>query len=1061
MTQTINFAWTKADNSTDGGWTIDRSTDGGTTWSQLEDITTPSTTSASTTEPDGLTVDYRLQRYTDHATSGFVTDSLTTTLPAPTLDSVSVTADDAALSWTTNSTDYDGVRVQYKPSSGSTWTTDADLSGTATSHTITDLLDGEQYDFRVQAYTQDATSNSNVLTDTTEAAQITGLSLANGVEDEITASWDDTADYGDYRAQIKESSSASWFQDEATVGEATSSYTFGSLEDGEEFDVRVRHETEHVTGAWSSVATITTKFPTPTSVSASATGKTSVDVTWSDQSDNEDGFRIHREEKFGSSFGPRVELADLAPNTTAYTDSTALPGTEYRYTVEGYTEDATVEASDTTTTTAAGVPTSDVAATGWTVEVQHPDGQWLDVQLVGEPTRRPTLNGLPRVEIPVPKTEAWTASTWDRQPMRVWYNGRRQPIDRLADVETQPGQTTLVGVGGVELRERVERMVQSEESHTLADDLVTTNTSYATNVDAPNAGSDNDVPIQTASTTATFEDIIRSGASSTDPAAAQNGGLELLQSLFFLEAEDNTGAVGSEVIDDGTYSGEPGTAVTLSETSHVIEFTFTPAYTIPGENVGFQLRKQNPGSGHHAYDIKIDGTVVERRSAGVETTGETDANWGTYALNATTPPDLTAGTQHTLEVDITNLDSDGDWYADCLAIYDSRYSYTFDDSVTNGILEGPELYPDQHTVTVETVTPGRQIIDATVTTSMNDTSGTQRLGLSFDGGTYSYGTNTDTYSESAPSGTVDVAWEVRLSRYGTQSTTPTDGINGQSVDSATLSATLDNTPIVLNRLLDGRLVDVLNDIASDGDFIWQYTLDDSGNPTVQWTQPGQRTRDEAIPLSDYTTTKDMSVVKKAIVYGTSQPAEDTVTANHGTAVSLTNDYLQETSEKVLDPSSGTQFERGVDYEFDELAGEITTLASGSVTDGSDVRVEYERKTRGSYEAPTFSGDPEAVEVATVPGVTTDQAAQQVAITIVSQLSTPRWTASVDVHTNPNEWTLVDALSLDGVPVDGSQLEVYSVEDTPRGASMQLGSRDTIEETIGQIRSQLEGVSRKI
>lgn len=45
--------------------------------------------------------------------------------------------------------------------------------------------------------------------------------------------------------------------------------------------------------------------------------------------------------------------------------------------------------------------------------------------------------------------------------------------------------------------------------------------------------------------------------------------------------------------------------------------------------------------------------------------------------------------------------------------------------------------------------------------------------------------------------------------------------------------------------------------------------------------------------------------------------------------------------------------------------------------------------------------------------------------------------------------------------DEKSLEIYDVEDTSRGASLQLGDCDTIDEAIRRIRSQLENVSRKI
>jgi len=75
--------------------------------------------------------------------------------------------------------------------------------------------------------------------------------------------------------------------------------------------------------------------PTPTSpnspynLNATATSATSIDIRWVDDSNNEDGFRIYRDDSL---------IADVGPNTEDYQDGNLEPTTTYEYAVEAYNQ---------------------------------------------------------------------------------------------------------------------------------------------------------------------------------------------------------------------------------------------------------------------------------------------------------------------------------------------------------------------------------------------------------------------------------------------------------------------------------------------------------------------------------------------------------------------------------------------------------------------------------------------------------------------------------------------------------------------------------------------------
>jgi len=75
-------------------------------------------------------------------------------------------------------------------------------------------------------------------------------------------------------------------------------------------------------------------------------------------------------------------------------------------------------------------------------------------------------------------------------------------------------------------------------------------------------------------------------------------------------------------------------------------------------------------------------------------------------------------------------------------------------------------------------------------------------------------------------------------------------------------------------------------------------------------------------------------------------------------------------------------------------------------------------------------------------------------------SEPITTASVTVGELPSGVDLVDAINVGRLPGD-DVLEQWAVDNAPRQTTVQLGSRDPVEETLDRLNSRLRSVSQKV
>jgi len=142
-----------------------------------------------------------------------------------------------------------------------------------------------------------------------------------------------------------------------TVAADTTAFTDTGLQSGTAYDHRVRAEAPSGVSAWSNVTTATTPSAppppaAPSGLTAMASGVDRIDLSWTDNSTDEDGFVLERSPAGAGSW---TVVADV--QATSYADSGLSGGTAYDYRVRAYNGGGTSAWSDVATATTAACAT--------------------------------------------------------------------------------------------------------------------------------------------------------------------------------------------------------------------------------------------------------------------------------------------------------------------------------------------------------------------------------------------------------------------------------------------------------------------------------------------------------------------------------------------------------------------------------------------------------------------------------------------------------------------------------------------------------------------------------
>ena len=221
----INLSWTDNSNGEDG-FRIERSPNGSSSWTQIATVGVNVTTYQNTGLACGTTYYYRVRAYNTGGNSNYSNTALRLPWYArpgwarqwpPQLQ--------INLSWSDNSANETGFKIERSPTGSGSWTQIATVGANVTSYQNTGLACGTTYYYRTRAYNSGGDSSySNTASATTVLCAPIGLSATTASASQINLSWtDNSANETGFKIERSPTGSGSWTQI-ATVGSNVTSY---------------------------------------------------------------------------------------------------------------------------------------------------------------------------------------------------------------------------------------------------------------------------------------------------------------------------------------------------------------------------------------------------------------------------------------------------------------------------------------------------------------------------------------------------------------------------------------------------------------------------------------------------------------------------------------------------------------------------------------------------------------------------------------------------------------------------------------------------------------------
>ncbi len=264
--------------------------------------------------------------------------------PAPSdLQAVAISTTAVQLSWKDNSSNELGFRVEKSQGSSSAFFEAGKVEANVTVDTVFNLNPNTLYYFRVRAYKPDICSDySNITSVRTDGVVIipmppSGLWAKAESSSQINLSWFDSSDNEtSFKIERSTTSSIEGFSQIAAVGANVSTYSDMGLSPGTRYWYRVRAANSAGNSAYTDPAdavtqSIVTLPAAPTGLSTATASSWQILLFWTDNANNETGFKIERSTI--SSTSGFSQIATVGVDVSTYSDNGLSPGTHYWYRV--------------------------------------------------------------------------------------------------------------------------------------------------------------------------------------------------------------------------------------------------------------------------------------------------------------------------------------------------------------------------------------------------------------------------------------------------------------------------------------------------------------------------------------------------------------------------------------------------------------------------------------------------------------------------------------------------------------------------------------------------------
>ncbi|SNB46427.1 DUF2341 domain-containing protein [Geobacter sp. DSM 9736] len=344
-TTQAKLTWTNRTTS-ETGISIERCQGSGcSNFSSLATVGTGTTSFYDTTLCNSQPASYRIQAINTSATpwTSDYSGTVSITIPAPSapseLTATSVNEKTIAFSWTDNTTDESGFRIERCEGPNCTsFSQVATVLGNVRSYSDATLSPNASYRYQVRAYKAPSlgcawnSDYSNIAENQTLLVAPSPVTADAANSTKVVLNWvNKTVSENGYRIERCTGAECSDFQEIVIVPATASSWSDTTVTSATSYSYRIRATCSAPSwdSPYSAIVSATTPAQGPPTNLAAVADTTRVTLTWADNTADETGFKIER--CTGADCTGFIEIAQTSANVTTYNDDTACNATTYRY----------------------------------------------------------------------------------------------------------------------------------------------------------------------------------------------------------------------------------------------------------------------------------------------------------------------------------------------------------------------------------------------------------------------------------------------------------------------------------------------------------------------------------------------------------------------------------------------------------------------------------------------------------------------------------------------------------------------------------------------------------
>lgn len=378
----VTLAWTDR-SAREDGYELERSAGDDRHFAALAALPADASDYRDTNLAGNTTYYYRVRARFFGMRSDWSETAVAATFAAPSGLRVQATSPTEILvQWYDNSLTEEGFELERAPVGSDSWTLHQTLSSDQVSYRDQGLSEGDAYSYRIRAFTSLGVSGySNQASAQTPPLAPSGLSATvTAIRTAVDLSWTDNSSVETAYEVERRIGDRGAFTQLAVLAAGSTSYRDAGLEGSTRYTYRVRAKLDTLFSVWSNEASATTPVlaPLPPSgLNGRATRSTVVELDWTDNSNDEDGFAVER--SLISTAGWQ-EIARLAADVVRYVDQELQPSTTYYYRVKAFNAYGSSPYSEWISVTTPAPPPP--APTGLTAQALTPylvDCRWTPV----------------------------------------------------------------------------------------------------------------------------------------------------------------------------------------------------------------------------------------------------------------------------------------------------------------------------------------------------------------------------------------------------------------------------------------------------------------------------------------------------------------------------------------------------------------------------------------------------------------------------------------------------------------------------------------------------------